>query len=192
MRRVGFVREQEGLGSASSRSSYPFLYSLVFLKKKKESGTSLEFLSLHFTPFFFFYWKRKGWVGSCNELPICFNRHVEVFSGYGLDCEMILGCSSSSSSSWVWWVRQESSRSLPDSSGCPMPCHASPPRGFPFMAPAFLFRFPSCFHLLPYISIDLTIHLYIYSMCFLIKLMFLTLKYVYDIQDLLIFQKKYF
>jgi len=54
MKGVGFVREREGLGSASSRSSYPFLYSLVFFEKKEEeSGTSLEFLSLHFTPFFF-------------------------------------------------------------------------------------------------------------------------------------------
>lgn len=62
MKGVGFVREREGLGSASSRSSYPFLYSLVFLKKKKESGTSLEFLSLHFTPFFSFIESEK--VGS--------------------------------------------------------------------------------------------------------------------------------
>jgi hypothetical protein len=60
MKGVGFVREREGLGSASSRSSYPFLYSLVFFEKKKEeSGTSLEFLSLHFTPFFFLLLKAK-------------------------------------------------------------------------------------------------------------------------------------
>lgn len=145
MKGVGFVREREGLGSASSRSSYPFLYSLVFFfKKRRRIRDLVRVFIFTFYSFFFFYWKRKGWVGSCNELPICFNTHVEDFSGYGLDCEMILG-SSSSSSSWVWWVRQEFRRSLPDSSGCPMPCHAMPRLHEAFLLwlqPSFL-----CFHL---------------------------------------------
>jgi hypothetical protein len=64
MKGVGFVREREGLGSASSRSSYPFLYSLVFFEKKKRRIRDLVRVFIFTFYSFFFSFIESEKVGS--------------------------------------------------------------------------------------------------------------------------------